>query len=46
MTDTFLFVLATEKIAVSSANNLMFEFNPSDKLLIYVRKNKGPKMDP
>ena len=39
-------LLTTEKKEVSSANNLTLDFNPPGKLLIYIRKNKGPKMDP
>ena len=38
--------VATEKREVSSTNNLTLDFNPSDKSLIYIRKNKVPKMDP
>ena len=29
-----------------SANNLAFEDNPSDKLLIYIKNNNGPSMNP
>ena len=35
-----------EKREVSSANNLAIEFSPSGRLLIYIKNNRGPRMDP
>ena len=37
--------LTTEKREVSSGYNLTLDFNPSGKSLIYIKKNKDPKMD-
>ena len=37
------FFLATEKREVSSANNLILDFNPSGKSLIYIKKKNVPK---
>ena len=36
----------TKKRGVSSANNLGFEVKPSDKSLIWIRKNHGSRIDP
>ena len=35
----------TEKREVASANNLGFEDKPSDKSLIWIRKNNAPRID-
>ena len=37
---------ATEKRKASSANNLGFEDKSSDRSLIYIKKNSGPRIDP
>ena len=34
------------KQGLSSANSLAFEDNPSDKSLIYIKKNNGPSVKP
>ena len=36
----------TEKSDMSSAKSLAFVVKPSHKLLIYTKKNKGPKIEP
>ena len=36
----------TEKREVSSANNLGLEDKSSDRSLIYIKKNSGPRIDP
>ena len=36
----------TENKDVLPANSLAFEDNPSDKLLIYIKNNNGPSMEP
>ena len=36
----------TENKDILSANSLAFEDNPSDKLLIYIKNNNGPSMEP
>ena len=35
-----------EKREVSSANNLAIELSPSGRSLIYIKNNRGPRMDP
>ena len=35
-----------EKRDVSSANNLAIELSPSGRSLIYIKNNRGPRMDP
>ena len=42
-----MFLLCTtEKREVSSANNLGLDDKSSDRSLIYIKKNSGPRMDP
>ena len=36
----------TEKRKMSSANNSGLEDKPSDRLLIYIKKNNGQRIDP
>ena len=36
----------TENKDVSSASSLVFEDNPSEKSLIYIKNNNGPSMEP
>ena len=36
----------TENKDVLSAKRLVFEDNPSDRSLIYIRNNNGPRMEP
>ena len=38
--------LTTEKIDVSSANNLAVDEMPLVRSLMYIKKNKGPKIEP
>ena len=38
--------LTTEKIDVSSANNLAVDEMPLARSLMYIKKNKGPKIEP
>ena len=41
-----LLLWITEDKDASSAKSLVFEDNPSDKLLIHIRNNNGPRMEP
>ena len=41
-----LISVTTENREVSSANSLHSLLRPSDKSLIYIKNNKGPRIDP